>query len=222
MAFANNCVQRTTGLISCWCYLKTNQSTTCKSAIIYSGQLAVTLMLGDHDHVGLPETAHATHVCYCNNCFMCAAFSSSNNFLSGDFHWVIPGIVGSVGEWLLMLWWMLQTYHAAENSEEEEEQSDSKSVRISLHKFISMLFKLRTRSHAKCHPLLLLLFRFAAHLRQSQPTYPLSATHLISTTHANATVLWKRILLPRTTVYILVSDIFIIFDHLSSAVYYKV
>ena len=68
-------------------------------------------------------------------------------------------------------WWGMVidawTYNAADNSEEEEEQSDSKSVRISLHKFISMFFKLRTRSHAKCHPLLLLLFRF---VDQAKPT----------------------------------------------------
>ena len=62
-------------------------------------------MLGDHDRVGLPETAHATHVCYCNvHCFICAAFSSSHIYCQGPcVKSSSPGIFGSGGEWLLML-----------------------------------------------------------------------------------------------------------------------
>ena len=77
---------------------KSERSTTCKSAIIHiSGQLAVTLMIGDHDHVVLPETARATHVCYCNNCFMCAAFSSSDIFCQGTSIKSSPGLLGVLG-----------------------------------------------------------------------------------------------------------------------------
>ena len=75
------------------------------------------------------------------------------------------------------------TYNAADNSEEEEEQSDSKSVRISLHKFISMLFKLglgRMQNVIPCS-----CCCSASRLISGK----LSATHLISTTHANTTVL---------------------------------